>query len=192
MGKKINRVLEIGAGNGNFPSILFQHFQDASIILIDLPEMIPVSFSYLSSIYPKANILLPNDVEKEIPLNFDFLLLTTSQLNLIKSESIDLAINCHSFQEMPKTQIEEYFGLIERVLKKGSFFFTANRLEKLPVGNDSYTEEQADQPNRFFLYPWRKNAIVLVDEISRFTRLVQLDGIGIRMEITKPNTSHVK
>jgi hypothetical protein len=87
---------------------------------------------------------------------------------------------------MPKLQITNYFKLIDRVIKKGGYFFTANRIEKIPVGDTAYVKEQDDLPNRFYLYPWRKKAKVLVDEVSRFSRLVQLDGIGIRLEITKP------
>ncbi len=185
-GKKIKRILEIGAGNGNFPSILFHHIAGVSLILVDLPEMVPVSFSYLSSIFPKEKILLPHEIGDDQNQNFDILLLTTDQLNLVKSDSIDLSINCHSFQEMPNLQITKYFSFIERVLKKGGYFFTANRLEKIPVSDKAFTEEQPDLPNRFHLYPWKKNATVIVDEVSRFTRLVQLDGIGIRLEITKP------
>ncbi|XDD52815.1 putative sugar O-methyltransferase [Leptospira sp. WS4.C2] len=185
-GKKIKRILEIGAGNGNFPSILFHHIAGVSLILIDLPEMVPVSFSYLSTVFPKAKILLPHEIGDDLNQNYDILLLTTDQLHIVKSDSIDLSINCHSFQEMPNLQITKYFSFIERVLKKGGYFFTANRLEKIPVSDKAFTEEQPDLPNRFHLYPWKKNATVLVNEVSRFTRLVQLDGIGIRLEITKP------
>ncbi|TGL73613.1 putative sugar O-methyltransferase [Leptospira levettii] len=185
-GKKVKTVLEIGAGNGNLTSILFKNFPGISLILVDLPEMIPVSFSYLSSVFPDAKIILPNEIFKNGPKDYDILLLTTDQIKLIQDRSIDLVINCHSFQEMPNTQITNYFKLIERVIKKGGHFFTANRIEKIPVSDIAFTKEQSDLPNRFHLYPWNKNAKVLVNEVSRFSRLVQLDGIGIRLEITKP------
>jgi putative sugar O-methyltransferase len=184
--KKIKNVMEIGAGNGNFASILFKNFPGISLILVDLPEMVPVSFSYLTSVFPNARIILPNEFSKNETKEYDILLLTTEQTKLINDSSLDLIINCHSFQEMPYREITNYFKLIDRVIRKGGHFFTANRIEKIPVGDRAYVTEQDDLPNRFHLYPWNKKAKVLVDEVSRFSRLVQLDGIGIRLEITKP------
>jgi len=184
-GIKVKRILEIGAGNGNFPSILFHHLPNVSIYLVDLPEMIPVCFSYLSTIYPNAKINLPHEANYKNQ-EFDIQFLTPSQLNLVKTDSIDLAINCHSFQEMPQPQIKEYFSFLKRILRKGGYFFTANRIEKIPVGKNAYTTEQLDLPNRFHLYPWNPKSKIIIDEVSRFSRLVQLDGIGIRLEITNP------
>ncbi|MBW0434128.1 putative sugar O-methyltransferase [Leptospira yasudae] len=179
---EVKRILEIGAGNGNFPSILFNDLQPVQYILVDLPEMVPISVSYLSSLFPKAKVILPNEIGKKLPKEYDFLFLTTTMIKLIPDNYVDLSINCHSFQEMVSKQISVYFDLVQRVTRKNGYFFTTNRIEKIPVENDAYTREQKEKPNRFFEFPWKKSNEILINEVSRFLRLVQLDAVGIRLE----------
>jgi putative sugar O-methyltransferase len=182
-GERIATVLEIGPGNGNFPSILFHEWAPIRMILIDLPETLAVSIPFLNSVFPKARILMPNEIRAEgLPDDFDFAFLTVDQLNVLRDGSVDLAINCHSFQEMTHEQIGVYFSLIQRVCRESGFFFTANRVEKIPSGPDAYSAEQPDPPNRMAEYPWNPRNEVLVHEISKLSRLVQLDAISMRLE----------
>jgi putative sugar O-methyltransferase len=176
-------VLEIGAGSGNFPSILYHDWAPLRAILLDLPETLAVAVPYLSNLFPQARIVLPNEIQSGgFPKNFDFAFLTVDQLDLLANDSVDLAINCHSFQEMTHSQIDIYFKLIQRVVGAGGFFFTSNRIEKIPYGVDMFTVEQHAPPNRFAEYPWDPRNEVLVHEISRFSRLVQLDAVAMRLE----------
>jgi len=181
--RQLGTVLEIGAGNGNFPAILYHDWTPNKVILIDLPETLAIAIPYLSSLFPKAKLLMPNEIEA-VGLSgiFDFAFLTVDQIEFLQDNSIDLAINCHSFQEMTHEQIEVYFKLIQRVCRESAFFFTANRVEKIPCGKDPFTVEQLDPPNRFAEYPWNLQNETLVYEISRLHRLVQLDNISIRLE----------
>ena len=180
---QIRTVLEIGAGNGNFPSILYHDWQPVRLVLIDLPETLAVSIPYLSSQFPSARIAMPNEIQAGgLPGEFDFAFLTVDQLQLLADDSIDLAINCHSFQEMTHAQIGIYFELIQRVCRDSGFFFTANRVEKIPSGADAFSVEQPDPPNRMAEYPWNSDNSVLIYEISRLSRLVQLDSLAIRLE----------
>ncbi len=180
---RVGTVLEIGAGNGNFPAILFHEWAPLRVILIDLPEALAVSIPFLASLFPRARLALPNEIAQQgLPAQFDFAFLTVDQTALVAKDSVDLAINCHSFQEMTHPQIEAYFALVQRVCRHSGWFFTANRVEKIPSGPDAYTAEQPDPPNRMFEYPWRKSNEILVHQISRLSRLVQLDAIAIRLE----------
>ena len=61
-------------------------------------------------------------------------------------------------------------------------FFCANRVEKIPCGPDAYTVEQKDPPNRFADFPWCASNEVLAYEISRMSRLVDLDNVAVRIE----------
>lgn len=181
--KELHTVLEIGAGNGNFPSIFHHHWSPVRLILVDLPETICLAFAFLANLFPKAKFVLPNEVEGGgLPEQFDFALLTVDQLNLIENDSVDLAINCHSFQEMTHAQIAIYFTFMQRICRNLGHIFTANRIEKIPCGPDSYTREQIEPPNRFAEYPWNASNEVLMHEVSRLSRLVQLDGVAIRLE----------
>jgi len=189
----IRTIVEIGSGNGNFPSIMWNDWSPKKIILIDLPETLAITYIFLSSLFPDANILLPNEVKTNTRHtvrhggtldNIDFALLTPQQLEIVQSESIDLAINIHSFQEMNHEQIDVYFEFIQRVVRNRGFFFSANRIEKIPTGEDEdpYQIMQTIPPNRFFEYPWKKQNEILINEVSRLNRLVQADAIGIKLE----------
>jgi putative sugar O-methyltransferase len=180
---QIRTVLEIGAGNGNFPSILHHDWAQLRVILVDLPETLAVAIPFLSNLFPGAKLLLPNEAQDQgLSGSFDFAFLTVDQLNIIADNSIDLAINCHSFQEMTHEQIKVYFQLVQRVCRESGLFFAASRVEKIPCGPDALTVEQTDRPNRFAEFPWNSHNEELVYEVSRLSRLVQLDGVSIRLE----------
>jgi putative sugar O-methyltransferase len=180
---QIGTVMEIGAGNGNFPSIFYHDWAPIKVILVDLPETLAVAIPFLNSLFPKAKILMPHEVQSVgLSGTFDFAFLTVDQIEILDDNSIDLAINCHSFQEMTHEQIRVYFKLVQRVCRDTGFFFTANRVEKIPCGPDSFIVEQLDPPNRFGEYPWNPQNEKLVYEVSRLHRLVQLDDISIRLD----------
>jgi putative sugar O-methyltransferase len=181
--ESMGTILEIGAGNGNFATILYHDWAPVRVVLIDLPETLMISIPFLSSMFPEARIAMPNEIELGgMPKEFDFAFLTVDQLEHLTDCSIDVAINCHSFQEMTHEQISTYFKLIQRVCRESGFFFTANRIEKIPCGPDAFTVEQLDPPNRMAEFPWNAQNKVVVHEISKLSRLVQLDGVSIRLE----------
>ena len=180
---QLRTVLEIGAGNGNFPSILYHDWAPLRVILIDLPETLAVAIPFLSGLFSHAKLVMPNEIQVNgFPAEFDFAFLTVDQLECIADNSVDLAINCDSFQEMTHRQIDIYFKLVQRAGRDGSFFFTRNRVEKIPCGADPFSVEQPDPPNRFADYPWDPRNEVLVYEICRLNRLVQLDDASMRLE----------
>lgn len=179
----IRTILEIGAGNGNFPSILYHDWAPVRVVLIDLPETLAVSIPFLSSLFPETRIVMPHEIQRdEFPKDFDFAFLTVDQLELLADDSVDLAINCHSFQEMTHEQIRVYIELVQRVCRDSGLFFSANRIEKVPCGADAFTVEQQDPPNRMAEYPWNARNEVLIYEICKLIRLVQLDGVAVRLE----------
>lgn len=175
---KIQCVLEIGAGNGNFAGLL-RHYLGAQMIIVDLPETLCLSIPFLADLFPDANILMPHEVESRKPQKFDFLFLTPNQLDRIDDGSVDLISNICSFQEMTHEQIGIYFDLIKRAAKNCSYFFTQNRVEKIPGSSRC---QESSVPVRFAEYPWMPGNKVLVYEICSLNRLVQLSDIYIRLE----------
>ena len=85
---------------------------------------------------------------------------------------------------MTHSQIDYYFLEIERVSKKGkdSYFFCANRVEKIPTDSNAFKVMQEEPPNRFYEYPWQEKNERLIDEVSRLHRLCNLDAHAIRLE----------
>ena len=68
---------------------------------------------------------------------------------------------------------------------KVHFFFCANNVEKIPVGDDIQNENyQHIKPIRFFEYPFLNNE-VLFFEICKFTSLVQNNPSYLRLEKIK-------
>lgn len=176
--KKIQSVLEIGAGSGNF-SALLMYYLKPTITIVDLPETLCLSIPFLADLFPDANILMPHEVESAQSQKYDFIFLTPNQIGQIKDNSIDLAINVFSFQEMTYKQIGKYFDLIQKTGKNGSYFLTQNRVEKIPISSQC---QSLVVPVRFAEYPWMSNNEVLVYEICSLYRLVQLNNIYIRLE----------
>jgi putative sugar O-methyltransferase len=166
-------VCEIGPGTGNLASLFYHHF-NTKLVLVDLPRTLLFSYSYLSQVFPNANILLPNKAEK---VNFelgeyDIIMLTPDQTSIIPDGTVDLTVNISSFQEMNKDSIDFYFKMIDRITKSNGYFFSSNRVEKIMSG----------VPIRFSEYPWRPHTRTIFFEIHPLLRLVQLDSIFIRME----------
>ena len=180
----VGRVVEIGAGSGNLLALFHRLPGRTTLFNVDLPETMLYAILYLSDLFPDARMLLPNEVPTAVDdlTDYDFVFLTPNQTESIETDTIDLAINIDSFQEMTQRQISEYFDLVHRCARPDSFFFTSNRVEKIPCGPTSFDEVSVEPPNRFSEYPWRPESDVLVHEICRLTRLVQLDNAYIHLE----------
>ena len=143
----VNRIVEIGPGWGGL-SICFRHLFNCKFILIDLPEMLSSTFAMISYYCPNSVVVLPHEVEgmKDDIESADFVLLCPEQASLIPSESVDLAINTSSFQEMTYPIIEDYFKLVCWSVRKGGFFYCLN--EK------SFRRHKVGGRIEFDKYPW--------------------------------------
>jgi putative sugar O-methyltransferase len=176
------KIVEIGAGTGHLASLIFRKY-NSKIIIIDLFETLVHLIPYIKSTHLESNILFPNEITKKniLSSNFDFLFLLPNQIHLLQKNDIDLVINTLSFQEMLNSEIKNYFKKIYEIIKKGGFFFSVNRVEKIPISsfNSKYYNIL---PNRFFDYPFISSSKILIFEICRLMRLVQLDNIYIRLE----------
>jgi hypothetical protein len=156
--------LEIGAGNGNLASF-FHHYDHARVVIVDLPETILYSASYLGSVFPDAKVLLPNEVGASVqPADFDFVFLTPAQAGRLPEHAFDLVVNCFSMQEMTRAQVAEYFTLIGRVGKPRGLWCNVNRVEKFCT--------RTEPPTRAAAYPYDSRSEVLVDQVDGFMQLM--------------------
>jgi putative sugar O-methyltransferase len=181
--KKKKTILEIGAGTGHLASLIYKK-QKTKIIIIDLFETLTHSIPYIKSINKESSILFPNEITKKkiSSIDFDFIFLLPNQIHLLSKNTIDLVINTLSFQEMLSSEIKNYFKKIYQVLKNRGFFFSVNRVEKIAASKFN-SKNYNILPNRFFNYPFVvHNSKIIVFEICRLMRLVQLDNVYIRLE----------
>ncbi|MBW2343962.1 MAG: putative sugar O-methyltransferase [Deltaproteobacteria bacterium] len=181
----VRKVLEIGAGNGNLSSLIYSSLENCTIVIVDLPEALANSIIFISDLFPDAKILMPHEDKTNDFDYYDFVFFTPKQIGIIEDNSIDLAINISSFQEMTHRQIGEYFELIQRCCKNNSYFFSSNRVEKIPCAGDCWEKETSEPANRFSEYPWNPANEVIIYETCRLARLVQLDNVFNRLELVR-------
>ncbi|OGO47689.1 MAG: hypothetical protein A2Z30_07145 [Chloroflexi bacterium RBG_16_64_43] len=136
-------ALEIGPGTGLLALALRQLIPNSTLILVDLPEILPFSTVLLSLTFPQARFLMlgENNARLVDVEGYDFICLTPAAANDLPSESIDLALNTDSMQEMEAETIRTYFGLLRRVLRPPRRFYSSNRIEKWIGGRATRLED---------------------------------------------------
>jgi SAM-dependent methyltransferase len=132
------RVLEIGGGYGGLALHLSRILRGCRYVLVDLPETLIFSASYLALQAPAKRLYLydPADrLDAAALADFDFVLLPDYRLEALNPFEFDLAINVASMQEMRVDQIERYLDFL-RVRCRGVFYSCnrdrQNRNEELP------------------------------------------------------------
>ena len=143
---KLRTVLEIGPAEGVLAIALHQ-LLGGRFVLIDLPEVLLITFTMISYYSPEAKIILPHEVEQsKLQSDADFTLLVPEQADDIPDSSIDLALNMSSFQEMTYPLIHRYFQIIDRCVRSEGLFYCLNetRFERHPDG----------QHIEFANFPW--------------------------------------
>lgn len=150
-------ALEIGPGTGLLALALRQLIPNSTIVLVDLPEILPFSSVLLSLAFPLARFYMLGENEGRLPDpgRYDFICLTPSTAANLPSESVDLALNTDSMQEMEAGAIRAYFELLRRVLRPPRLFYSSNRIEKWIGG----------QATRLADYPYGRH------DRHRFSRL---------------------
>ncbi len=106
-------VLEIGAGWGGFAYQLLKTCPNTTYVVVDFPEVILFSASYLKTMFPGSRALVvKNEADKkELQANardYDFIFIPQEKFNDVWDQPADLAVNMVSFQEMTSEQVDNY------------------------------------------------------------------------------------
>jgi hypothetical protein len=121
-------VIEIGGGYGGLALHLSRILKRCRYVLVDLPETLIFSASYLVLQAPAKRLYLydPADpLDAEALAGFDFVLLPDYRLDALTGLKFDLAINVASMQEMRIDQIERYLDFIRTACH--GVFYSCNR-----------------------------------------------------------------
>lgn len=155
------KIIEIGPGVGNLIRTISTNFNNNKYYLVDLDISLLFSILNIINRFPNANYLLPNELnEYDNSKRYNFIFLSTSQINFIKKNSIDIAFNTMSFQEMSLDEINKYFILLRKILKKNNLFYCMNAVEKEMIINDHKYFV------RFSEYPWKIDDEITVYNLS--------------------------
>jgi hypothetical protein len=106
------RVLEIGGGWGGFAYQYKTLYPNTKYVIIDLPETLILSGTYLLSLFPEASYQFVSTAEELAAVArgelSDFTFLPHYLTEDIGQLNIELAINMVSFQEMTTMQVSDY------------------------------------------------------------------------------------
>lgn len=128
--KKRGLILEIGAGYGGLLYQLSNILGKATCVIVDLPEILLFSASYLSLHNPNKKIYLYDKedfaefINSDNAKNYDFILIPNYRLDSLKKWKFDLILNITSMQEMRIEQVENYLDFISSVCT--GVFYTWN------------------------------------------------------------------
>lgn len=128
--RKVQVYLELGSGNGGFARALKLLNPKIKIILVDLPEVLFTSSTYLNASFPDADHLFVSNVEEftgAIEGGYDFLYLSHHLFSELPHTSleIDLFCNMRSIGEMPAHVTSVYESILKNL--KINHIFVENR-----------------------------------------------------------------
>lgn len=164
--KRKEVILDIGTGYGALPVILKYYRENACYILVDLPEVTIFTAYYVKYNFPDAKIALFDDVVQEefamMLETYDFIIMPSREVSRIPKEAVDLVINTASMGFLSQEYLSYFMQEIDRVLKKGGYFYSINKTDtcKWGVGmyewdfKGSYLTLLLEYNNRFSYPQW--------------------------------------
>jgi hypothetical protein len=118
-------IIEIGAGWGGFAYQFKTLFPEVNYIIIDLPQTMLFSGTYLKTVFPNSKMIM---IENKVPprlQDYDFVFIPHFLQNNLTLTNFNAVINMVSFQEMTSSQVEEYVQMAVRL--KSDFLYSLNR-----------------------------------------------------------------
>jgi len=111
-GARRSAVLEIGAGWGGLAYQFKKIFPKTTYIIVDLPQSIIFSATYLKTAFPGAAVFISNGASRDWKnfniYDYDFIFLPHYLWAGLNFKNPDLVINTIGFQEMSAKQVADY------------------------------------------------------------------------------------
>ncbi len=130
-------VIEIGAGWGGFAYQFRKIIPNHTYIIIDLPQSILFSGTYLKTIFPKLNHLFYTNINEDFIQenigNYDYIYIPNFCMEHIKFDKVNLAINMVSFQEMTTNQVNSY---LENLIKMNCKYLYSHNRDRSKYNNE--------------------------------------------------------
>lgn len=138
MGARLS-LLEIGAGYGGLAHHLSNILGDSTYVIVDLPEVLLFSASYLSLLNETKKIYVysPADfssfIDSSEARSYDFILLPNYRVDALRGWRFNLVLNMSSFMEMREEQVVAYLDLVCDTCE--GVLYSLN-MDKSPYGNE--------------------------------------------------------
>ena len=124
---KINRVLEVGAGSGHLARVLMQLVNIKQYVIIDIPETLAFSYSFLTLNFPGKKIVLFNKkTSKREITEAQIILVPAPYVEDFPVKNYDLFVNTASMGEMRFESVRFWMNLVQNKYKVKKLF-TLNR-----------------------------------------------------------------
>jgi hypothetical protein len=120
-----NKIMELGGGYGKFAYYILKNTKNFTYIDFDIPETLTLASYYLSKCFPhKKNFFYgEKEFNKNVENDYDLIFLPPWEIEKLRDNTIDLAINKNSLGEMDPETAHNYLKHIHRTSK---YFFSMN------------------------------------------------------------------
>ena len=137
--KKLNKILEIGAGSGRACEAILSIEKHLKYIICDIAPAIYISYNRLKLAFPNKKISLLIDINNKIELeekieNSDIAFIFPHQLEMLNENSVDLTLAIDCMHEMDKSTIQYYFKLFSHLTK--NFYFSIWENTEVPYSKN--------------------------------------------------------
>lgn len=157
-------ILEIGAGYGGIAHHFKTMFPNALYVIVDLPETLLFSASYLSMIHGQDSVVLMDNDSPLDPKSYSdasFIMVPNFMLPSLDNFRFHFALNMDSFQEMTEAQVNIYLKFLSN---RTDLLFSKN-IDEFGHSNDKVNVTSL--LNRYFdLTPMASSLAPLVNKNS--------------------------
>ena len=118
-----NTLMELGGGYGKFAYYILKKRKNYTYIDFDIPETLTLASYFLSKCFPDKKNFFYGEAkfDQNIELNYDLIFLPPWEIEKMRDNSVNLAINKNSLGEMDPLAAKNYLKNIHRTSK---YFFS--------------------------------------------------------------------
>jgi len=155
-------IWEIGAGYGGLARILKYYIPNSCHILLDLPETLTYASYFIAYNFPDKKIAYLSDIIDRLDefdrliVEYDFILIPPWVSPHIPNSSVDLVIDTYSMSEMSKVYAKYYIKHIDRVLRRGGYFYSINKRFKREEDKYAFYEWKFESEFTTVVYEYSK------------------------------------
>jgi len=155
-------IWEIGAGYGGLARILKSYIPNSCHIILDLPETLTYASYFIAYNFPDKKIAYLSDIIDRLDefdrliVEYDFILIPPWVSPYIPKSSVDLVIDTYSMSEMSKVYAKYYIRHIDRVLRRGGYFYSINKRFKREEDKYAFYEWKLESEFTTVVYEYSK------------------------------------